>query len=147
LWTGPPTEGEDSSLSSSNHSAAGPQARTGLKQFDSLFKTAKNKEDTQTICFIFLQQQKKEDTHRTWTICFIFLQQQKIKRTHRTRTICFIFLQQQKMKRTLTIPFTKISKKLKYGLQNFKKYNFCEPSEMKIRNWSTEFQKLLFCEN
>jgi hypothetical protein len=46
LWTGPPTEGEDSSLSISNHSAAGPQARTGLQQFASVYKTAKNKEDT-----------------------------------------------------------------------------------------------------
>jgi hypothetical protein len=144
LWTGPPTEGEDSSLSTSNHSAAGPQARTGLQQFASVYKTAKNKEDThrnRTICFIFLQQQKKQRghspylnnllnflqqqkimrTHRTRTICFIFLQQQKIKRTHRTRTICFIFLQQQKIKRTLTVPVTKMFNKLKYGLQNFKK--------------------------
>ncbi len=66
LWTGPPQEGEDSSLSTSNHSAAGPQARTGVKQVDSLFKTAKNKEDThrtRTICFIFLQQQKKQRGH------------------------------------------------------------------------------------
>jgi hypothetical protein len=46
MWTGPPTEGEDSSLTSSNHSAAGPQARTGVKLFDSVFKTAKNKEET-----------------------------------------------------------------------------------------------------
>jgi hypothetical protein len=61
MWTGPPTEGEDSSLSSSNHSAAGPQARTGLKQFASLFKTAKNKEDTRrTFHKSFLQSENMD---------------------------------------------------------------------------------------
>jgi hypothetical protein len=50
LWTGPPTEGEDSSLSASNHTAAGPQARTGLKQFSSVFKSAK-KETRRTVPF------------------------------------------------------------------------------------------------
>ncbi len=128
MWTGPPTEGEDSSLSTSNHSAAGPQARTGLKQFDSVFKTAKNKEDThrtRTICFIFLQQQKNQRGHSPYLKNLLnFLQQQKIMRTHRTRTICFLFLQQQKIKSTLTVPFTKMFKKLKKWIAKFQKVIF-----------------------
>jgi hypothetical protein len=88
LWTGPPTEGEDSSLSTSNHTAAGPQARTGVKQVDSVFKTAKN----------------KKDTHRTRTICFIFLhQQKKIKRTLTVPEQFALFFYNSKKKRTLTV--------------------------------------------
>jgi hypothetical protein len=45
-------------------------------------------------------------------------------RTHRTRTICFLFLQQQKIKRTLTVPFTKMFKKLKKWIAKFQKVIF-----------------------
>jgi hypothetical protein len=103
MWTGPPAEGEDSSLSTSNHSAAGPQARSGLQQFDSVFKTA----------------QKKEDTHRTRTICFIFLQQQKKQKGHSPYLNNLLhFFTTAKNKEDIHRTF---HEKLKYGLQNFKK--------------------------